>query len=253
LLAAGFGSRLRPLTNSWPKCLMPIARRPMLDYWLQGLLQAGFKSVYVNTHYLSDIVIEYLNRDRFKGWVTPIYEKNILGTAGTIRGIKDLLSGESVLIAHADNWCDLDINQFIISHKKAIKKGCLISMATFLTEDPKSCGICEVAEEILVGFKEKDLNATGNIANGAIYIFEPEIIEWISKNTNIVDISTQVIPRYLGKISVWSHNGIFRDIGNVDSLLKAQSDKLPENIFEKDGWDLKYQFSDICIAVENLK
>jgi mannose-1-phosphate guanylyltransferase len=232
---------------------MPIARRPMLDYWLQGLLQADFKSVYVNTHYLSDIVIEYLNRDRIKGWVTPIYEKNILGTAGTIRGIKDLHSGESVLIAHADNWCDLDINQFITSHKKAIKKGCLISMVTFLTEDPKSCGICEIAEGILVGFKEKDSNATGNIANGAVYIFEPEVIKWISKNKNIVDISTQVIPRYLGKISAWNHAGVFRDIGNVDSLLKAQYDKLPENIFEKDGWDSKYQISDICITVENLK
>ena len=232
---------------------MPISRRPILDYWLQGLLQAGLKSVYVNTHYLSDIVIEYLNRDRFKEWVTPIYEKNILGTAGAIREINDLLSDESILIAHADNWCNLDINQFIISHKKAVKNGSLISMVTFLTEDPKSCGICEIAEGILVGFKEKDSNATGNIANGAVYIFEPEVIKWISKNKNIVDISTQVIPRYIGKISVWNHDGVFRDIGNVDSLLKAQYDKLPENIFEKDWWDSKYQISDICMAVENLK
>lgn len=232
---------------------MPIARRPMLDYWLQGLSEVGIKSVYVNTHYLSEIVIDYLNRGRFKEWVSPVYEKKILGTAGTIRAIKGLLSDESVLIAHADNWCNLDLNQFILSHKKALKKGCLISMVTFVTEDPKSCGICEISEGILVGFREKDSNATGNIANGAVYIFEPEVIEWISKNKNIVDISTQVIPRYLGKISVWNHDGIFRDIGNIDSLLKAQSDKQPENIFLKDEWDSKFESSDICITVEKLK
>lgn len=232
---------------------MPIAGRPLLDYWLQGLLLAGFKSVYVNTHYLSDIVFEYLNRDRFKEWVSPIHEENILGTAGTIRAMKELLSGESVLIAHADNWCNLDLNQFLLSHNKALKKGCLISMVTFFTEDPKNCGICEISEDILVGFKEKALNAVGNIANGAVYIFEPEVVEWISKNKNIVDISTQVIPRYLGKISVWNHDGFFRDIGNLDSLLKAQSDQLPVNIFKKDKWDSKYLSSYICKVVENLK
>ena len=232
---------------------MPINGRPLLDYWLQALLLSNFKSVYVNTHFMSEIVVDYLSQDRFKGWVTPVYEKNILGTAGTIRALKDRLSSESVFIAHADNWCNININEFVASHVMAKKKGCLISMVTFITEDPKGCGICDVDDGILIGFKEKDSIAQGNIANGAIYIFEPEVVEWISSNLNIVDISTQVIPHYLGKIAVWSHHGFFRDIGSIDSLLNAQHDEVPINIFKKDIWDSKYLSLDICMTIKRFK
>ena len=232
---------------------MPIKGRPLLDYWLQALMQSDFDKVYVNTHYLSDIVEDYLLQVRFRKWVIPIYEKNILGTAGAIRGVAAHLSGDSIFIAHADNWCNIKINEFIANHVLAKRKGCLISIVTFITEEPRNCGICEISDGILAGFKEKDPRSQGNIANGAIYIFEPEVIEWITSNPNIIDISTQVIPHYLGKIAVWKHNGYLRDIGNIQSLLKAQSDEVPVNIFKNEDWDLKYQVSDICRAVKNLK
>jgi mannose-1-phosphate guanylyltransferase len=232
---------------------MPIRGRPLLDYWLQALMQSDFNNVYVNTHYLSEIVKDYLSQDRFHKWVTPIYEKNILGTAGAIRGAAAHLSGESIFIAHADNWCNIKINEFIASHALAKRKGCLISMVSFITEEPRNCGICEVNDGILAGFREKDPKSQGNIANGAIYIFEQEVIEWITSNPNIIDISTQVIPHYLGKIAVWKHNGYLRDIGNIQSLLKAQSDEVPDNIFKNEDWDFRYQVSDICRIVKNLK
>ena len=69
---------------------------------------------------------------------------------------------------------------------------------------------------------EKSCNAHGNLANAAIYILEPEVIDWISKNPTINDISTQVLPRYMGRISTWHNTGVHIDIGNIDNLKLAQ-------------------------------
>ena len=89
LLAAGLGSRLHPLTDKWPKCLMPIGERPLLEYWLETMHSTNINDVIVNLHHHSKIVQEFLNRPRFKGWVNPMYEKTLLGTAGTLRANKD--------------------------------------------------------------------------------------------------------------------------------------------------------------------
>ena len=97
LLAAGLGTRLRPLTDEWPKCLMPIGDRPLLEYWLETLYSTNVRKVLVNMHHHSEIVQEFLNRPRFKDWVSSVYEETLLGTAGTLRENKDFL--EKVKIA----------------------------------------------------------------------------------------------------------------------------------------------------------
>ena len=83
LLAAGLGTRLSPLTDEWPKCLMPIGKRPLLEYWLETLHLANVNKVIVNLHHHSEIVQEFLNRPRFNGWVSSVYEETLPGTAGT--------------------------------------------------------------------------------------------------------------------------------------------------------------------------
>jgi mannose-1-phosphate guanylyltransferase len=85
LLAAGVGSRLMPLTNSWPKCLMPIGKKPLLEYWLSIFYKLDINKVMVNLHYQSEIVESFLQRDRFKDWVSSDFEPILLGTAGTLK------------------------------------------------------------------------------------------------------------------------------------------------------------------------
>ena len=89
LLTAGLGTRLRSLTDSWPKCLMPIGNRPLLEYWLETMFTVGIREVLINLHHHSKIVQEFLFRPRFEGWVQATYEKNLLGTAGTLRANRD--------------------------------------------------------------------------------------------------------------------------------------------------------------------
>jgi mannose-1-phosphate guanylyltransferase len=126
-------------------------------------------------------------------------------------------------------------------------------MLTFITNEPQNCGICDIDQGILVGFKEKDPNTKGKIANAAVYIFEPEVIEWIDKNENVLDISTQVISNFLGKISVQEHHGFFRDIGNIQSLIDAQTDVSNLETMIEDEWQSRFIQSELFSLIENKK
>jgi mannose-1-phosphate guanylyltransferase len=84
LLAAGIGSRLRPLTETVPKCLVPIHGRPLLDYWLELLFSGGTERVLINTHWLADHVRDYVASCRWRPRIDLVHEGTLLGTGGTI-------------------------------------------------------------------------------------------------------------------------------------------------------------------------
>ena len=116
LLCGGLGTRLQPLTNNWPKCLMPIRGRPLLEYWLNMLWQHEIKKVLVNVHHFRRNIDQFLERPRFRHWVRSVYEPKLLGTAGTLRENADFFSDSTILLAHADNWCQFDLNKFLYFH-----------------------------------------------------------------------------------------------------------------------------------------
>ena len=84
LLCAGEGIRLRPYTSNTPKCLMPIKGTPLLEIWLDKLSNAGINDFLINTHYLSEKVNDYVNTSKYKKSIKVTYEKELLGTAGTL-------------------------------------------------------------------------------------------------------------------------------------------------------------------------
>ena len=144
LLAAGTGSRLMPLTKSWPKCLMPIHKIPLLEFWLSDLWENDIKQAIVNTCHHEDIVSDFLSRPRFRDWVQNSREDVLLGTAGTIRKNIKMLAGQTILMAHADNWSGFNLTKLLDHHKYHKESGCLITMLLFNTDTPKSCGIVEL-------------------------------------------------------------------------------------------------------------
>ena len=123
LLAAGLGKRLQPLTNNWPKCLMPINKRPLLEYWLEILRQQNISDIVVNTHHHSNIVKGFLNQYQYSDRVSIVYEGELLGTAGTIRNNYSYFKDDALLIIHADNWCCCDFSDFIAYHKNKFDRG----------------------------------------------------------------------------------------------------------------------------------
>ena len=91
LLAAGLGTRLRPITDTIPKCLVPINGKPLIDYWLEQLTKAGIEKFLINTHYLHEQVESYIEQSKFAGMVDLVYEEELLLTGGTVIANKDFI------------------------------------------------------------------------------------------------------------------------------------------------------------------
>jgi mannose-1-phosphate guanylyltransferase len=223
LLSAGFGTRLRPITNTIPKCLVPILGKPLLAIWLDRLFAgSAIERVLVNTHYLPERVVEHVAQSPWKEKIDLVYEPTLLGTAGTLWQNRDWLGTGPTLVAHADNLTLFDVPEFITAHQHR-PASCPITMMTFDTDAPETCGIVEEKDGVVVGFHEKVANPPGTRANAAVYILEREIIDAMAAGDQaFIDMSTQILPQYIGKIATY-HNSVYhRDIGNLASLKLAE-------------------------------
>jgi len=223
LLAAGYGTRLRPLTDNIPKCLVPIRGRPLLDYWLELLFEGGIEGVIVNTHFLAEKVAEFVGASLWRIRVMLVHEETLLGTGGTVLRNRAFFENKAFLVAHADNLTRFDARALIARHASR-PAGVAITMMTFTSDAPRTCGIVvEDAQGIVREFHEKVPDPPGNRANGAGYIFEPEIIGLIESLGNpVADLSTEVLPHYLGRICTFFNADYHRDIGSPEGLRKAE-------------------------------
>jgi len=224
LLSAGLGNRLRPLTEKIPKCLVPINGKPILQIWLERLSAENIGPFLINTHYLPKQVNDFVSASAFSSQISLVNEVSLLGTAGTLIKNIDFFNQNDGLMIHADNYCLADLKEFIIAHENRPKK-CLMTMMTFQTPLPSTCGIVEIdLNNIVIGFHEKVNNPPGNLANGAIYILSSELLK-ILKNemSGIRDFSLDVIPKIIGRIFTYETSKVLIDIGTNESYQKANN------------------------------
>ena len=222
LLAAGLGTRLRPLTNSIPKCLVPVCDKPLLGWWIDLMEKHGIEEVLINLHHFSDQVILYLNEYPTKINFHFFYEKKLLGSGGTLRENKVFVNKEKAFfILYADNLTNYDLTLFADFHEK---KGQLLSMALFKTDNPQICGIADLDEnDIIISFEEKPKFPKSNLANAGLYIGKPEIIDLIP-NLEITDIGFHLLPKLIGKMAGWKSNNYLIDIGSYNNLNRANQE-----------------------------
>jgi mannose-1-phosphate guanylyltransferase len=228
LLAAGMGLRLLPVTATTAKCMVEINGRPLLDYWLALLFEAGIERVLVNTHWLPAQVTAFVQASRWADRIDMVHEEELLGTGGTILANREWFRGQPFIVAHADNLTDFDVRGFVEAHR-ARPAGHAITMLGFRTDTPRSCGILELDRRgTVIAFHEKVDEPPGNLANGAVYIFEPEVLEAIDAiGRPVVDLSTEIIPRFVGRILCVETRGYHRDIGTPESLARAIAETAP--------------------------
>ena len=225
LLAAGLGTRLRPLTNSVPKCLVTIKGVPLLEIWLDKLTAAGVQSTLVNTHYHADKVDAYVERSNHKSCVKVVHEPQLLGTAGTLMVNLPFFQGEDGFLAHADNYIQENFRNLVDAHMMR-SPGCVITMLTFRSDNPSTCGIVEVDERgVVIGFHEKVKSPPGNLANGALYLLSPELIarlplDWKTPK----DFSVDILPALVGRIQTYETKQLFLDIGTPSTYARANDD-----------------------------
>ncbi len=223
LLAAGLGTRLRPITDQVPKCLVPIHGKPLLGYWLDMLLPNGVERVLVNTHYLPDAVRKFVAASSWRDSIAMVHEDELLGTGGTVLRNRDFLANGPFMVVHADNLTRFNVGAFIRAHADR-PAGVDVTMMTFDTDVPQSCGIVELDERgVVIKFHEKVAHPPSNHANAAVYIFEPSVIDFLaSLGKAVIDISTEVLPRYLGRMQAFHNSDYHRDIGTLESLALAE-------------------------------
>lgn len=225
LLSAGYGKRLKPITNTIPKCLVPINNKPLLQIWIELLLDSNlFEKIIINTHYLSECVTNFLETQKYKNKIVVYHEPNLLGTGGTLLANSSFFN-ETFFVAHADNLSKFDIVDFYNYHLKR-KPHSIATLMSFITDTPSSCGIFELdSNNILKNFYEKVKSPPSKLANAAVYFFEPIVINLLKKiNKNNPDISCDLLPQLLNKSQVYFNNSYHRDIGTVDSYNQALRD-----------------------------
>ena len=223
LLAAGLGTRLRPLTDNIPKCLVTVKNQVLLDIWMKNIISNNLKLIFINTHYLHKKVESHI-KSNYKFLVNILYEPILLGTYGTISNSIHHFIDDDLLVIHADNYTRFDLKYLIEAHNNR-PKSCLMTMLTFSTNSPQECGIVELDESnVVVDFYEKSLLIKGNIANAAIYIFSRELLkELVSNKFQISDIAKDLIPLYKNRIYTYHTNELFLDIGTIENYTIANN------------------------------
>lgn len=220
LLAAGLGTRLRPITECVPKCLVLIKGRPLLNIWIDSLIKSGVKEILINTHYLHEQVREHIELSNYAANILLSNEINLLGTGGSIIKNIDFFNNEDALIIHADNYCQENMNEFYNAHLKR-PNNCLMTMMTFRCKDPSSCGIVEInTSGVVEKFHEKVLNPPGNLANGAVYILSPEMLKLLRKNfLNAEEFTIDIISKFTQRIYTYEAKKLFIDIGTPEAYM----------------------------------
>ncbi|MEQ9407451.1 MAG: nucleotidyltransferase family protein [Fuerstiella sp.] len=220
LLAAGLGTRLRPITDSVPKCLVPINGRPLLDYWFDALRAAEITDVLINTHHLRDQVVEFIEHKNQDGFaVQESWEPELLGSAGTIHANRNWCqNADDCLIVYADNLSNVNLLQFLEFHRSHHDP---FSMLLFRTDVPKSCGIATLdSEQRITEFIEKPEQPSSNLANGGVYAVAADAWREIA-DRNAFDLGFDVLPTFVNRMKGWPFDGFHLDIGSHQNLERA--------------------------------
>lgn len=227
LLAAGFGTRLLPLTSTTPKCLVSIGGKPLLQHWLESLAAScQFEEVIINTHYLAEEVDQF-----FSSYAPPIginlsYESKLLGPGGTLLRHRDRLASGDFLVAHADNFSLISWQEFLDAYHSR-PNHCVGLMMTFESDDPSSCGIVQTdAQGVVTAMHEKVQSPPGRLANAATFLFSPKVFEIIDRldPATVFDMSQDIIPSLFGRLATYENTSYHRDIGTLEALSQARED-----------------------------
>lgn len=222
LLAAGIGSRLHPITDTVPKCMVTIDDRPLLDIWLEAFSRAGVDEVLINLHHLSDVVREYLAGRAQALAVRTVFEPELLGSAGTLAANRDWVAGEEFFLAcNADNLTDFDLRELIDAHRGG---GSAATITAFHSPTPSAGGVMELDDTGRVtGFTEKPGNPVSDLVNAGMYAFCPAVLDEI-RRAPPVDIGHHLLPRLVGRARAVLVEGYFRDIGTPEAYRLARKE-----------------------------
>src|SRR3954452_12564173 len=224
VLAGGEGTRLRPLTRTVPKPVLPLAGRPFLTFMLDWLRSHGVTEVILSCGFLSEGVRDVLG-DIYEGMrLRYVIEREPLGTGGPVRlALDEGLLEERLLVLNGDVLTDMDLGSELAQHEKT---GAAVTLALAAVEDVSSYGVVPTdAEGRVEAFLEKtDEPVSTNRINAGSYVLEREVIETIPAG-RAVSFEREIFPALVGHgLYGWPSEGYWIDIGAPDRYLEATYD-----------------------------
>lgn len=220
ILSGGLGTRLRPLTFTRPKPLMPLYNTTILGHILNGLPK-GVDRVCLASNYMIAKIREYIERSEFGPEVIVVEETTPLGTGGAMKNCQRYID-DTFLAFNGDLISSLDLGAFVKFHKK---KGGIGSISLWEVENPTAFGIIEVdKDKRILRFKEKPKpeEVFSNKINAGCYVLEPEVFDHIPTGRQ-VSIEREVFPYVLEKrMNGYPFEGFWIDCGTPELYLKAQ-------------------------------
>jgi len=221
LLAAGHGTRLRPLTRRIPKCLLPIRGMPLLAIWLEIFRRYGLDEVLVNLHEHAEMVREFLAGSNQGTKVRLFEEPCLLGSAGTLRANRDWVASEpSFWVFYADILTTANLAQMEDFHRR---HNGIATMGVCRVADPSRSGIAVVDQAGLVRqFIEKPAQPPSDLAFAGILLAQPELLDYIPEKRP-ADLAFDVLPQLAGRVFAYRIAGYHLDIGTPESYQAAQT------------------------------
>ena len=219
LLAAGLGTRLKPITDKIPKCLVEICNKPLLGWWIDLMEKHGIDEVLINLHHFPDQVKGFIEDHKTTIKFNFFFEEKLIGSGGTLRENKNFVSNEKeFFIFYAENLTNYNLTEFLSFHKDKKQP---LTMALFNTNKPTACGIALLNEEsIIVDFEEKPKQPKSNLANAGLFIAKPQVLDLIP-NYELTDIGFHLLPQLINRMAGWKTDDYLMDIGTIQNLEKA--------------------------------
>lgn len=221
LLAAGSGSRLRPLTDTVPKCLLPIRGVPLLQIWLQNCAIAGISEMLINVCSHAQKIKEFLNQQNLPVRVRVAEEKELLGSAGTLAENREFLRGErEFFVLYGDVLTNVSLAAMRSFHRN---RNLQATVGVYQVPDPTQCGIVTTDDQgVVTSFVEKPAHSASNWAFSGVMIADPEIIDLVPAQRP-ADIGFHLLPLLVGQMAAYPISDYLLDIGTLVNYDAAQS------------------------------
>lgn len=228
ILAAGFGTRLKPLTDTMPKALVPLLGRPMLHHIIDKFISSGINEIIINAHYFSDQIEEFVKRSDYKADIKVVREETILGTGGGIFNMLPHITEEDFFVYNTDVVCDVNLNELIKYHKinQAIATMVMQDRETFnqviIDSENRFCGLNLVNKGIKKIVREP-VGDSSLMAFCGIHAVNKRIISYQEKKTeySIIDVYLNAVSEK-EKVTAYKPEVHWFDIGTIEKLKQAE-------------------------------
>jgi NDP-sugar pyrophosphorylase family protein len=221
VMAAGLGTRLRPLTDFLPKPMMPVANRPVMHHLLNLLHRHDVREVGINLHAFPEMIQTYFGDGSKLGMsITWSHEPELLGTAGGTKKLEALWGDETILVTSGDGLHDVDVTALLGHHRRT---GAIATLTVKPVSDPSAYGVVIVDRDTRVrGFQEKPRreDARSDLANCGVYVLEPELLERVPAG-EVSDFGEHIWPSLVAaneQVYAYTTMAYWNDVGDLDQL-----------------------------------